>query len=262
MKYFVIADIHGEYGHLIKLIKLIRDSGGLNFKAGDTLVQLGDRCDRGLDTFRVNNFFYKLEKRYPGQVICLKGNHEDMMLNAAGSNSMNHWGNFTHNGGSQTMRSYNAVMGDFYQRLKEVGHFDWQISQPHFYETDKYLFTHAPIPTLEYRNTSIAIHNFRECPSTCFWSYEGDLLQNWVDPDPTGQNKINVHGHIHGIFRHRGTSSYVVPGIRQVGNSFIIDTGCGCATEGYLTCLELPSMTSYNSKGEIADGQVEKDKIE
>lgn len=262
VKYWILGDVHGEFGHLMTLMRHIRKNG-FSFKKGHRLVQLGDRCDRGADTFRVNNYFYKLEKRYPGQVICLKGNHEDMMIKAA--TGVDAYG-FLYNGGPETMQSYgvkNANVGgmtDFGFRLRDCGHLNWLDAQPHFYETQDYLFTHAPIPYegmgARRRNT-----NFRDSKEVCFWSYGGETLDDWVDPDPTTEGKISVHGHIHGITswydidftNNTRTVKVDIPGIRVIGNSYVIDSGSGCHPQGYLTCLQLPDMIAYTSKGEILD---------
>lgn len=265
-RYFVIGDVHGMYDLLMRLMRLIRKNG-FSFKKGDILVQLGDRCDRGPDTFRVNNYFFKLQKRYPNQIICLKGNHEDMMIKAA--IGVDEWG-FLNNGGEATLKSYGVgvtyirntfpcqVLG---YKLKDNGHLEWLSQQPHYVETDKYLFTHAPIPKKEFRQSEEAVNDFRDDPNCCFWSYVNGPVEAWVDHEPA-EGKISVHGHIHGLYRRQADGQYMVPGIRQVGNSFLIDTGSGCAKEGYLTCLELPSMTSYDSNGVIAIGQTEKYKVE
>jgi len=263
-RYFVLGDIHGRYDLLLKLYRLMLRNG-FSFKRGDILVQLGDRCDRGDDTFRVNIFFYKLEKRYPGQVICLMGNHEAMMLDAMLKDDIM---GFMYNGGKATMKSYKCYSNNpavLLYKMQDCGHLKWHDAQPHFYETDKYLFTHAPIPQLDMR---LDKDDFRNNKSDCYWSYGGENLEWWVDPEPV-EGKISVHGHIHGIHSERlavadekGNMKIVdkvfIPGIRQIGNSFMIDTGAGCHKDGYLTCLELPSMTAYTSRGEVLIGEYEK----
>jgi serine/threonine protein phosphatase 1 len=252
---YCVGDIHGQYDQLMRVIKLVRDDGGLDLKNGDMLIQLGDRVDRGPDSFRVNNFFYKLEKRYPGQVICLQGNHEAMMLDAALNKET--WG-FMNNGGQQTMKSYKCyssrpdVLG---YKLQDCGHLLWLDRQPLYYETDKYFFSHAPIP-LEGMGARKKGSDFKESPEVLYWSYGGEKLEDWVDPEPV-EGKLSFHGHIHGLKRDFHTGQYVSPGIRQVGDAFIVDTGAGChKTAGYLTALELTTMTQYNSKGEILKGGV------
>lgn len=250
-KIYCMADIHGKYNNLMKLIRLIRKDGGLNFKRGDKLIQLGDRCDRGNDTFRVNNFFYKLEKRYPGQIICLKGNHEDMMLGAAlgtGSPDL-----FIMNGGNSTMKSYKCYSNNVQvlgYKLQDCGHLKWLDAQPMFYETDEYFFSHAPIPIPSARNYAAYGDSFRTDKETLIWSYKGEATERWVDKDPA-HGKLCFYGHIHGLKRN-GNGEYVAPGIRQYGNAFLLDTGSGCAPKGYLTCLELTEMKAYDSNGNIS----------
>lgn len=261
-RYFVIGDIHGMYDLLMRLMRLIRKNG-FSFKKGDILVQLGDRCDRGPDTFRVNNFFYKLQNRYPNQIICLKGNHEDMMIKAA--IGVEEWG-FLNNGGEATMKSYGMGRHShskfqcqaFGYKLKDCGHLDWHVQQPHYFETDKYLFTHAPIPKSEFRQTEAAAKDFRDDPNCCFWSYVNAPLERWVDHEPAA-GKLSVHGHIHSLYRRKSDGEYMVPGLRQIGNSYLIDCGSGCHKVGYLMCLQLPEMITYTSNGEIL--KVVKDEI-
>lgn len=252
MKYWVIGDIHGEFGHLMKLMRHIRKNG-FSFKRGHRLVQLGDRCDRGPDTFRVNNYFYKLDKRYPGQVICLKGNHDSMMISAA----MGQWDvyNFFQNGGKKTMQSYKCYSNNpqvLLYKLQDCGHLKWIDRQPFFYETDEYVFTHAPIPINAIRDYSAMGDGFKTHENTCTWSYKNGPIERWVDPELV-KDKISVHGHIHGIRWTQESSRPIIPGIRVVGNSYLIDTGAGCHEDGYLTCLQLPDMIAYTSKGEILD---------
>lgn len=252
-RYFVLGDVHGEFGHLVRLMRLIRKNG-FSFKNGDVLVQLGDRNDRGKDSFRVNNYFYKLYKRYPEQVVCIYGNHEDLMMKAHIDGGL-----FILNGGKATMKSYKCFTNNpnvLMYKLEDTGHRKWIMDQPNFYETDKYFFSHAPIP-YEGMGARRKGEDFRDIPEVLYWSYGGENLDDWVDPEPI-PGKISVHGHIHSMYRRKADGQYVSPGVRQIGNSFIVDTGAGChPTAGYLTCLQLPEMIQYNSKGEILYGEYE-----
>ena len=62
------SDLHGNY----KLWELIRDY----YKEDDTLIFLGDACDRGPDGIKIMQELLE-DKR----VIYIKGNHEEMFLN-------------------------------------------------------------------------------------------------------------------------------------------------------------------------------------
>ncbi|MGH9880848.1 MAG: metallophosphoesterase, partial [Pyrinomonadaceae bacterium] len=75
MKTFVVGDVHGRCAQLRNLLEMIpRDEGS------DTLVFLGDLIDRGLDAPGCVTFVFKLCHDNPERVICLRGNHEQMLL--------------------------------------------------------------------------------------------------------------------------------------------------------------------------------------
>jgi serine/threonine protein phosphatase 1 len=75
MKTFVIGDIHGRRKQLNLLVEMLpRDA------ATDTLVFLGDLIDRGTDAPGVIADVLSLQSEAPGGVVCLRGNHEQMML--------------------------------------------------------------------------------------------------------------------------------------------------------------------------------------
>ncbi len=72
MRYFAIGDIHGCFDALDTLVRFV------NPQPEDTLVMLGDYVDRGPDTCRVIQWL--IEQSQQRKIICLKGNHEIMML--------------------------------------------------------------------------------------------------------------------------------------------------------------------------------------
>ncbi len=81
----VVADIHGNYDNLIRILKgteIIDENRDWN--GGKThLVQTGDIMDRGPDAREVFDFFMKLEKQAEfagGKVHILLGNHDVMNL--------------------------------------------------------------------------------------------------------------------------------------------------------------------------------------
>src|SRR4029453_11337185 len=75
MKTFVVGDIHGRCAQLLNLLDLLpRDP------ETDTLVFLGDLIDRGADAPGWVDHILKLCRENPERVICLRGNHEQMML--------------------------------------------------------------------------------------------------------------------------------------------------------------------------------------
>src|ERR1043166_4692946 len=75
MKTFVVGDIHGRCAQLLNLLDLLpRD------ESTDTLVFLGDLIDRGPDVPGCVEHVLKLCEQNPEKVICLRGNHEQMLL--------------------------------------------------------------------------------------------------------------------------------------------------------------------------------------
>ena len=84
MKTFVVGDIHGCCAQLHALLDMLpRD------ESTDTLVFLGDLVDRGPDVPGCVEHVVKLCKESPERVICLRGNHEQMLLDFIdGANSI------------------------------------------------------------------------------------------------------------------------------------------------------------------------------
>ena len=75
MKTFVVGDIHGRCAQLLHLLDMLpRDP------ENDTLVFLGDLIDRGSDAPGCVAHALKLSRENPERVICLRGNHEQMLM--------------------------------------------------------------------------------------------------------------------------------------------------------------------------------------
>src|SRR5499433_612267 len=75
MRTFVVGDIHGRCAQLLNLLDMLpRDPDT------DTLVFLGDLIDRGADAPGCVDHILKLCGENPERVICLRGNHEQMLM--------------------------------------------------------------------------------------------------------------------------------------------------------------------------------------
>src|SRR5713101_1350542 len=75
MRTFVIGDVHGRCAQLNNLLALLpRD------ETADMLVFLGDLIDRGPDAPGCVDHVLKLCCDNPERVICLRGNHEQMLM--------------------------------------------------------------------------------------------------------------------------------------------------------------------------------------
>jgi len=100
MRCYVIGDIHGCLDELRYLVE-----EGLPLESGDRLVFLGDYVDRGPNSKGVLTYILELQKNKDVELICLKGNHEDMFLAYLGLPGQ-HGDMFLYNGGYATLLSY------------------------------------------------------------------------------------------------------------------------------------------------------------
>lgn len=136
-----VGDVHGEAARLASLHDAIfAYRQAFHAEARLTLVHLGDYVDRGADSYGVIDGLMALEQREDLTSICLKGNHEQMMLDALGPGDGGMW---MRNGGSDTMASYHRRGLDAVPKP----HLRWLKSLPihHIVEDRRLVFVHAGI---------------------------------------------------------------------------------------------------------------------
>jgi serine/threonine protein phosphatase 1 len=97
---FAVGDIHGCLRALQSVVRQC-----LDYAAGTPhrFVFIGDYIDRGPDSAGVIEFVRALEARDPDSVVCLMGNHEDLLLQALADGDPSSW---LDNGGDATLRSF------------------------------------------------------------------------------------------------------------------------------------------------------------
>jgi len=107
VKLYAVGDVHGRYDLLQRLLDLVAEDRAASGE-GD-MVFLGDYIDRGTDSRRV------IETLSAGQAeqgwICLKGNHEAMMLDVLDNERP--WDAWLANGGVETLFSYGISPRDY-----------------------------------------------------------------------------------------------------------------------------------------------------
>lgn len=133
---YAIGDIHGCLDQLRRLVELCeRDTG----EGRSKFVFLGDYIDRGSESRGVIEFLIDLQKWSPDEIICLRGNHEDMLLAALeGEDAELTW---RQNGAQTTLRSYKArTPADI-----PLKHIDWLRSLPLFHDDGMRFFVHAGV---------------------------------------------------------------------------------------------------------------------
>jgi serine/threonine protein phosphatase 1 len=136
-----IGDVHGEASRLASLHDaILAYCGTFHPGARLTLVHLGDYVDRGADSHDVIERLMELETRRDLTSICLRGNHEQMMLDAL---TVGDGGLWARSGGAKTMESYRR------RGFEDVpkAHLSWLKSLPvhHIVEDRRLVFVHAGI---------------------------------------------------------------------------------------------------------------------
>src|SRR5690349_19721289 len=104
MRTYVVGDIHGRCAQLLNLLDMLpRDP------QTDTLVFLGDLIDRGADAPGCVDHILKLSREHPERVICLRGNHEQMLMDFLDGQSTIWLTPVT--GGERTFEQYTGLPG-------------------------------------------------------------------------------------------------------------------------------------------------------
>ncbi len=140
----VIGDVHGQIRKLEPLLELCEARAGPEAR----LIFVGDYVDRGPEAKAVVTLLMALQRERPGQVVCLRGNHEAVVLAAAhdrmhalpGGIDMDAWLSPS-GGGLQTLASYRVR----HARDLPPAHLDWMASLPLAYDDGLQFFAHAGV---------------------------------------------------------------------------------------------------------------------
>ena len=139
---------------------------------------IGDYIDRGPDSRAVVDLMLQFSKEHPS--VMLRGNHEQMMLDAQQNGDVQLW---VMNGGNTTLKSYGAI----YNKLELPSqHFHFYRNTYLYYNTPDYFFVHAGLPpdvTVEE-----AIEN-EEFDDTFLWT------RSHIRSSNTAWEKTVVFGH-------------------------------------------------------------------
>lgn len=210
-KIFAIGDIHGCFDKLQRLILEIKAD-----PANDTLVFIGDYIDRADGGRDVVDYILKLKKTFQN-VICLRGNHESMLLRFLDGVEDDI---YLANGGFATLKAYGISRSDTPKvRKKKIppDHLKFFKTLLPYYETDQFIFVHAGlIPGRELNEQSLYDMQW--------------IRQTFIDSDDDFGKRV-VFGHTH----------FSEPLVED--NKIGIDTGA--VYGGSLTCVELPALKFY-----------------
>jgi serine/threonine protein phosphatase 1 len=129
---YAIGDVHGCLDKLVRLLARCREHAADRPRR---LVFVGDYMDRGPNSRGVIETLLELQRKEP-RMICLRGNHEAMMLEAVETGDEDLW---LLNGGGQTLASYGVRQAlDLPAELVE-----WADALPLSFDDGRRLFVHA-----------------------------------------------------------------------------------------------------------------------
>ena len=182
---YAIGDVHGEAERLRQLHQYIFERHAISFEAAPIrIVHLGDYIDRGPDSFGVISEIIALRERGDCEVINLKGNHEQMLLNAVDAKSEVSMSIWLENGGKETLESYHQRGHDSISQQ----HLDWIRELPTLFSDkgSKTVFVHAGVDVAAFPHCSENVRLWTRSPS--FFDADG-----WDNPQLSGWRV--VHGH-------------------------------------------------------------------
>jgi len=206
-KTYVIGDIHGCHGALVKILQRIKPN-----PREDVIIFLGDYIDRGPDSKQVVSEILRLRRKFP-RLITLKGNHEQMFLDYLTGRDRDL---FLMTGGRQTLTSY-GIRSPF----AGVSAPDIPAEHFHFFkelllswEDANYVYVHAGLQP--------GVHLTQQSDRWLLWARDAFLESNF------DFGKKVIFGH----------TPFRAPMIEH--NKIGIDTGA--VYGGRLTCLVLPDL--------------------
>lgn len=221
MSIYAVGDVHGCLDQLERLLDRVQPD-----LERDVLLFVGDYIDRGPESRGVVDYVLRLQQKYPREhIICLKGNHEAMLLEFLQGVKRER---FLFNGGLHTVLDY---WGDNWDSLKELllppEHEEFYRELRLYYETPEFIFVHGGL------KPGVPLEE----------QQEDDLL--WIRGEfitsPEDFGRLVIFGH----------TPFKQP--LQMPNKIGIDTGA--VYGNYLTCLKLPEKEFF-IKGQVlkADG--------
>lgn len=244
---FAIGDLHGDLEALRALVAKLPP-----IAEEDTIVFLGDYVDRGPCSREVVELVRALDRDVRCQVVCLRGNHEDAWIRVVDEG----WPGFLlppPNGCLAMLRSYREQPMPEKGRLPngeellalERGafippeHLAWMRSLPHWYEDEHAIYVHAGLTERDGR----WLHPSEvDDPRVMLWTRTDAFFRDY-------RGKRVVVGHTMTELLPPELSSHTPadPTDLWAGPAVVaLDTGAGKG--GFLTCVELPSMTVYESR--------------
>lgn len=207
MRKIAISDIHGCKNTFLELLDKIA------LTQSDALYLLGDYVDRGPDSRGVLDEIFKL-RRQGYNVHCLRGNHEELILQAASRDftGLERW---LLSDGKKTMDSFGV---EHCADIPEE-YLDFMRELPYFMETDGYILVHGG---LDFNLSDPLADTSRMCwIRTSAW-YPA-IRYDWLG------SRIILHGHTPTATEHIENQFLGL----EIDRYLDIDAGCVFAEERF-----------------------------
>jgi len=214
-----IGDIHGCLKTLVYLIEK-----EILLTKEDKLFLLGDYVNKGPDSKGVIDYLISLKKQNY-QVECLRGNHDQLMLDAWKSDDKSE--NWILKGGDSTLRSFQC------ETISDIPstYYSFLSATPFFVELENHFLIHAGFDfnANEIFEDTYSMLNIRDMN---------------VDPSKIEGKKI-IHGHV------PVELEFLLGKMKSEWNEISIDTGCVYVDQpgkGYLTAMILDTYELFYVK--------------
>lgn len=207
----IIGDVHGHYDALMALLDSVSP------QSDDEIYFLGDAIDRGPKSAQVVEFLIN------NQYQCLRGNHEEMLLDVVGNGqvSVELYQGWLYSGGHATVASYDSKIPQ--------EHIDWMKNLPLYLDLGDIWLVHAGVaPDMPLQNQS--------SDQFCWIREEFHSINK-----PFFKDKLIVTGH---------TITFTLPGVQPgqiaAGPGWLcVETGAYHQNSGWMTALDMTQKKVY-----------------
>ncbi|BCG46801.1 hypothetical protein GEOBRER4_n1616 [Citrifermentans bremense] len=216
----VIGDCHGNRKTALEILVSLRLERGR-----DTVIFLGDVIDRGCDSKGVLDLIMSMQRE--GLAMMVRGNHEQMLLDAANSGIEEDYLEFINNGGEATLLSFGVPHPS---QIPSV-YLNFISNTPLFWENATNICVHAGLPCKLVEPISAADR----------W----DMLwtrTTWTDPAFLNGKRLVTGHQIKSLNEIRGSlaTDHVF-----IDNGCYLGAGCKGGTKGNLVALVLETNELY-----------------
>lgn len=245
MATIVIGDIHGNAAASSALLDCIRNEAG----DGDRVVFLGDYIDRGPDSRGCIDAMLAFRDSWPGEVVCLRGNHEEWFLQTQEDYSRHSW--LIAMEALDTIRSYSPEAASMLRRAKsEAGLrlYTDRIELPYQLFFDAMPATHRAFLSelsLWYECEECGCSHAGVDPAVPGLASQPPRALVWGHPlfpaAYTGETPI-VYGH----WNNAAPGADGWPVLTTVGNTICVDS----TRHGVVSAVRMPDRTAFQSNGQ------------